>query len=107
VKHLAKAKMDEQGRVQIPRTAIKKLGLKSGTEFDLKQDGGILVLKPIARKRRTIRSPPLFASEIAEIEEGEREIAAGTSQVYDNASDLLNALHVEREKAQAAKKKAK
>jgi bifunctional DNA-binding transcriptional regulator/antitoxin component of YhaV-PrlF toxin-antitoxin module len=102
---MAKAKMDEHGRVQIPSAAIKKLGLKNGTEFELKQEDGVLVLKPIAQKPRTFKSPPLSAIELADIEEGEREFASGTAQVFDNVSDLLNDLHAERKKAQAAKKK--
>ncbi len=107
VRDMAKAKMDEQGRVQIPPTAIKKLGLKSGTEFELKQDNGILVLKPILRKRRTVRSPPLSAFEIADIEESEREFAAGEARVYKNASDFIKALHARRERALAARKTEK
>ncbi len=103
---MAKAKMDEHGRVQIPLAAIKKLGLKSGTEFELKQDGGILVLKQIAQKKPHFKSPPLSALELAEIEESEREIASGKAQVYGNVDDFLNALHAEMEKVQAAKKKA-
>jgi bifunctional DNA-binding transcriptional regulator/antitoxin component of YhaV-PrlF toxin-antitoxin module len=101
---MAKAKMDENGKVQIPLEAIKKLGLKSGTEFELKQDDGVLVLKPILPKKSRVKSPPLSASEKIEIEESEKEFTAQTTQVYDNASDLLDALHAERAKAQVAKR---
>ena len=104
VKQMAKAKMDENGRVQIPLEAIKKLGLKSGTEFELKQDDDVLVLKPILPKKSRTRSPPLSASEKSEIEESEKEFANQTTQVYDNASDLLNALHAEREKSKKIKR---
>ena len=90
---MAKAKLDENGKVQIPLEALKKLGLKSGTEFELKQDDGVLVLKPILPKKSMVKSPPLSASEKMEIEESEREFAGQTTQVYDNASDLLDALH--------------
>lgn len=41
-------------------------------------------------------SPQLTAYEIAEIDESEKEFSSKTSQVYDNATDLLNALHLER-----------
>jgi AbrB family looped-hinge helix DNA binding protein len=101
---MAKAKLDDKGRVQIPKEEIKRLGWKSGTEFELKQDDDVFVLKPIVRKKSPIKSPPLSASEKMEIEESEREFATQTAQVYDNTSDLLNALHAEREKAQAAKR---
>ncbi len=39
-----------------------------------------------------------------EIEESEREFAGQTTQVYNSASNLLDALHAEREKAQTAKR---
>ena len=105
VKNVAKAKMDEHGRVQIPIEAIRRLGLKSGAEFELKQDDGVLVLKPIVPRRRFVKSPPLSPSEIVDIEESEREFASQNPQVYDSTSDLLDALHAERQKAQNAKKK--
>jgi hypothetical protein len=43
-------------------------------------------------------SPVLSASELAEIEESEREFSSQRSKVYDNANDLINALHLERSK---------
>ena len=43
-------------------------------------------------------SPPLSTREIAEIEESEREFSNKNSHVYENAIDLLNALHSERSK---------
>ena len=43
-------------------------------------------------------SPPLSTHEIAEIEESEKEFSSKNSQVYENAIDLLNALHSERSK---------
>jgi bifunctional DNA-binding transcriptional regulator/antitoxin component of YhaV-PrlF toxin-antitoxin module len=107
VKRVAKAKMDEHGRVQIPLKAIKELGLKSGSEFELKQENGALILKIIIQKNSRIKSPPLSDSEIADIEESEREFATQAPQVYDNTSDLLNALHAEREKTHSPKRRAK
>lgn len=93
------AKMDERGRVLIPLDAREKLGLKCGTEFELVQDDGVLVLKPIMPKVGSVKSPPLSASEILEIEESEREFSAKNSQVYESTSDLLNALHSERDRS--------
>jgi bifunctional DNA-binding transcriptional regulator/antitoxin component of YhaV-PrlF toxin-antitoxin module len=101
VKLMAKAKMDENGKVQIPLETIKKLGLKNGTEFELKQDNEVLVLKQILPKKSKVKSPPLSASEKMEIEESEKEFATQTTKVYDNASDLLNALHTERKRAKS------
>ena len=39
--------MDERGRVLIPLDARERLGLKAGAEFELVQEDGVLVLKPI------------------------------------------------------------
>jgi AbrB family looped-hinge helix DNA binding protein len=44
---VGKAKMDQRGRILIPLNEREKLGLKTGTEFDLFRQGGVLVLKPI------------------------------------------------------------
>lgn len=55
-------------------------------------------------KKSKLKSPPLSASEKMEIEESEKEFATQNTKVYDNSSDLLNALHAERQKAQADKR---
>ena len=39
--------MDERGRVLIPLDEREKLGLKAGAEFELVQEDGALVLKPV------------------------------------------------------------
>jgi len=39
--------MDERGRVLIPAEEREKLGLKSGMEFELGEEGGVLLLKPV------------------------------------------------------------
>lgn len=44
---MGKTKMDERGRVLIPTEEREKLGLKSGTEFELVEEKGVLLLKPI------------------------------------------------------------
>jgi AbrB family looped-hinge helix DNA binding protein len=44
---MAKAKMDERGRILIPLEEREKLGLKAGTEFELSRKGGFVVLKPV------------------------------------------------------------
>jgi hypothetical protein len=50
-------------------------------------------------KVESVKSPPLSASEILEIKESEREFSAKNSQVYESTSDLLNALHSERDRS--------
>jgi AbrB family looped-hinge helix DNA binding protein len=44
---VGKTKMDERGRILIPLIEREKLGLKTGTEFDLVREKNGLVLKPI------------------------------------------------------------
>jgi AbrB family looped-hinge helix DNA binding protein len=44
---VGKARMDERGRILIPLDQREKLGLKTGTEFDLIRQDGALVLKPL------------------------------------------------------------
>ena len=62
-------------------------------------------LKPIVPKKKSmVKSPLLSTSEKMEIEESEKEFATQNTKVYDNSSDLLNALHAEKEKAQTAKR---
>jgi AbrB family looped-hinge helix DNA binding protein len=41
--------MDKHGRVLIPVEERKRLGLKSGAEFDLVEERGILLLKPVVK----------------------------------------------------------
>ncbi len=47
---VGKAKLDERGRILIPRKDRERLGLKAGVEFDVLHENGLLVLKPIIPK---------------------------------------------------------
>lgn len=49
---VGKTKIDERGRVLIPTKERERLGLKLGTELELVEEKGILLLKPII-------SPPI------------------------------------------------
>jgi len=48
--------MDERGRILIPSKEREKLGLKTGTEFELIEEKGVLLLKPIIPKPIRVRS---------------------------------------------------
>ena len=48
--------MDERGRILIPSKERKKLGVKAGTEFQLIEKSGVLLLKPIIPKPIRVRS---------------------------------------------------
>ncbi len=39
--------MDSRGRILIPTKERKKLGLKAGTEFEIFDEEGIVLLKPV------------------------------------------------------------
>jgi AbrB family looped-hinge helix DNA binding protein len=47
---VGKTKMDERGRVLIPLNEREKLGLKVGVEFEIAEEEGTLLLKPIIPK---------------------------------------------------------
>ena len=53
---MGKTKMDERGRILIPSEEREKLGLKAGTEFELIEERGVLLLKPIIPKPIKVRS---------------------------------------------------
>jgi bifunctional DNA-binding transcriptional regulator/antitoxin component of YhaV-PrlF toxin-antitoxin module len=48
--------MDEQGRVLIPVGERKRLGLRVGAEFEVVEEKGILLLKPIVKEPVRVRS---------------------------------------------------
>ena len=53
---MGKTRMDERGRVLIPSEEREGLRLKSGTEFELIEEGGMLILKPIIPKPVKVQS---------------------------------------------------
>lgn len=48
--------MDERGRVLIPNEERERLGLKPGTDFELVEEKGILLLKPIVSSPVRVKS---------------------------------------------------
>jgi len=48
--------MDERGRILIPSEEREKLSLKAGTEFELIEKSGVLLLKPIIPKPIRVQS---------------------------------------------------
>lgn len=53
---MGKTRMDERGRVLIPNEEREKLGLKSGAEFELVEEKGVLLLKPIVSAPVRVKS---------------------------------------------------
>lgn len=48
--------MDERGRVLIPNEQRERLGLKPGTDFELVEEKGVLLLKPIVPRPVRVKS---------------------------------------------------
>lgn len=53
---MGKIRMDERGRVLIPADERERLHLKPGAEFELTEDEGVLLLKPIITPPVRVRS---------------------------------------------------
>ncbi|MGC9095491.1 MAG: AbrB/MazE/SpoVT family DNA-binding domain-containing protein [Candidatus Bathyarchaeia archaeon] len=63
--------MDERGRILIPSEEREKLRLKPGTEFDLKIEKGMLVLKTVMPKPVQVQSKKQNWGEEAFLDAGE------------------------------------
>ncbi len=64
-------KMDERGRILIPSEEREKLGLKPGAEFELIEERGILLLKPIIQTPIKVQSRREEWGEEAFLDSGE------------------------------------
>jgi AbrB family looped-hinge helix DNA binding protein len=53
---VGKLKMDVRGRVLIPLGEREKLGLKAGAEFELFEENGALLLKPVVCEPVRVKS---------------------------------------------------
>lgn len=63
--------MDKRGRVLIPSEERKRLRLKPGTEFELIEEKGILLLKPLIPEPVKVRSERKVWGEEAFLDAGE------------------------------------
>jgi AbrB family looped-hinge helix DNA binding protein len=53
---MGKTRMDERGRIIIPLPEREKLGLKGGAEFEVAEENGALLLKPIIPEALKVRA---------------------------------------------------
>jgi len=53
---MGKGKVDERGRILIPLGERRRIGLKSGTELELIEEEGIILLKPTIPQIRMVQS---------------------------------------------------
>ncbi len=53
---MGKIRMDERGRILIPSEERERLGLKSGAEFELTEEKGVLLLKPVVKASLKVQS---------------------------------------------------
>lgn len=63
--------MDERGRILIPSKERKKLRLKPNTEFELTEERGLLILKPVVPAPIKVRSGKKKWGEEAFLDAGE------------------------------------
>jgi AbrB family looped-hinge helix DNA binding protein len=53
---VGRTRVDNRGRLLVPVDERKRLGLKPGTELEIAERGGMLVLKPVIPKPVKVRS---------------------------------------------------
>jgi AbrB family looped-hinge helix DNA binding protein len=53
---LGRTRVDDRGRLLLPVDERKRLGLKPGTELEIAEQGGMLVLKPVIPRPLKVRS---------------------------------------------------
>ena len=68
---MGKTRMDERGRILIPTEERVRLGLRSGTEFELVEEDGVLLLKPIVSTPVRVHSKKERWGEEAFLDSGE------------------------------------
>jgi len=71
-----------------------------GERYDFRSETSTLILGKIDIYSESVVSQPLSEIEITDIEASEREFLSGQAEVYDNAEDLIAALHAERRRFQ-------
>jgi len=68
---VGRIKMDERGRILIPSKERKRLNLNPGVEFELTDEKGVLLLKPIIPKPIVVRSKKKVWGKEAFLDAGE------------------------------------
>lgn len=53
-------KIDSAGRIVVPKSVRERLGLEAGSELDLSEDNGRLLLEPIDRKPSLVKRDGLL-----------------------------------------------
>ena len=60
---MGKTRMDERGRVLIPLDERERLGLSVGVEFEVEEEKGTLLLKPIIPKPLKVQAKRKWSKE--------------------------------------------
>ena len=71
-----------------------------GERYGVHSESSTLVLEKIVTYSESVVSQPLSKIEIVDIEASEREFLSRQAEIYDNAEDLITALHAERRRFQ-------
>ena len=76
----------------------KRIGIREHYGFE--EYSSTFNLEEIVTHSDSVVSQPLSEIEIADIEASEREFLSGQTEIYENAEDLISALHAERRRFQ-------
>jgi len=84
------AELRAKAQVTVPREVVVELGLSEGDKFDVSVQGGVIYLIPVAVY------PKNYVKNLeAQVREAKALIESGDLKAYDNADELIAALHAE------------
>lgn len=82
------AELKDKSQVTIPKSVVRKLGLKRGDMFDVVVDDGVVMMVPV------VVYPKAKMEKLEALAASARESAdSGKAAVYDDVEDLIADLH--------------
>ncbi len=89
------AELRAKAQITVPREIVSQLGLNEGDKFEVSVQNGAIHLIPVAVY------PKDYVEKLeAQVREAKSLIKSGKLKAYDNAEDLISALHAESEDAE-------
>ena len=84
------AELRAKAQVTVPREIVSELGLSEGDKFDVTVQDGAIYMIPVAVY------PKHYVEKLeAQVNEAKALIKSGKLKLYNDADDLLSALHAE------------
>ena len=84
------AELRAKAQLTVPREIVSELGLNEGDKFDVSVQDGAIYMIPVAVY------PKHYVEKLeAQVREAKALLESGELKTYDNADDLLAALHAE------------